>query len=334
MIGKQTYFPKKAPTREVSLISTLGLDRPQGEYRHHPGWSSYHQGKSWGWRQFSRHDTFLLMSGEGFRRDGPTIDYTKWEDHIKISFWLSGEHTTILDGIGQCEHAHPEVFIVAGPPEMVKIDLSRQGTHTSSVALCLKRDFFALHLDLDPQELPEPLRSFAISTSSSPCLQRYPLTSYLAVAARAVIAAPPNIRRDPQYAQAKATELTCLLVNQIKSAEDLRRAPMNGRVCRESRLHEARDIMLQRYREPLTLGQISREVGLNRLALTTGFRSLFGMSVHDYLLKQRMECASQLLRDDAYTIEQVAHHVGYSHACTFSTAFRVYFGHTPKRARG
>jgi AraC-like DNA-binding protein len=69
------------------------------------------------------------------------------------------------------------------------------------------------------------------------------------------------------------------------------------------------------------------------MALTSGFQRLFGMSVHDFLQKIRMERAYELLHDDVQSIAQIAEAVGYQHACNFSTAFRAYFGYAPQKIR-
>jgi AraC family transcriptional activator of pyochelin receptor len=102
----------------------------------------------------------------------------------------------------------------------------------------------------------------------------------------------------------------------------------------ESRLRKARDVLSRRYAEPITLEKVSREVGLNRLALTSGFRQLFQISVYDYLQKERMERAYELLQQEGNTVASVAAAVGFSHPCNFSTAFRAHFGCTPTQARG
>jgi AraC family transcriptional activator of pyochelin receptor len=107
----------------------------------------------------------------------------------------------------------------------------------------------------------------------------------------------------------------------------------SGRSRQKARLLEARELVAQRYPEPITLEKICKEVGINRMALTAGFRQLFGMSFYNCLQKERMERACELLQDDAHPITRVADAVGYNHACNFSTAFRGYFGFTPKQAR-
>lgn len=325
MMKKQIYRPKDIGPHNTSLISTLGLDHPEGIY--------HRQGRNWGAHQVCRDETFSLVALEGYRAGPDSIGYTKQEDYIKVNFWLSGRHTTVLDGYGQLEHDRPEVFITSGPRDMIKMDLMGGDSQYAAVALCVLRDFFPVHMGLAPEELPQPLRAMILPEQRPHAFHSIALTSDLAAAARAILAAPFSVRRSPVYAQAKAVELMCLLINRMTAESRMPGIGREARGRRESRLYEARQLLARRYAEDLTLERISRDVGLNKMALTSGFRELFGMSVYDCLQKERMEHAYELLQDEAYTIAQIAEAVGYAHSCNFSTAFRASFGCSPQKAR-
>jgi AraC-like DNA-binding protein len=323
---KQVYRPKDVGAHNTSLISTMGLDHPEG--------IALREGRGWSRHQVCRQETFSLVACESYSAGVNRIGYTKQEEYLKISFWLSGRHTTVLDGFGQHDHTRPEVFITAGPPDMVKVDMMNGDSEMAVVALCLLRDFFPVHLGLAPEELPEPLRAVVAPDPRPFAFHSFALTPDLVAATRAILAAPFAVRRAPVYAQAKAVELMCLLINRLSSDRTAREASGPVRRRQESRLHEARDLLARHYAEPITLERISKEVGLNKMALTSGFRELFGMSVYDCLQKERMEHAYELLQDQAYSIAQVAEAVGYGHSCNFSTAFRARYGCTPQAARG
>jgi AraC-like DNA-binding protein len=214
---------------------------------------------------------------------------------------------------------------------MIKVDLHSRESSFVTVAVCLPRQFFQSNLGMTPDELPRPLSSIARPDSTEFGFHRFPLTPDILAVARAALAAPPEVRRQPLYVQAKTTELVCLLVHALAS----RRSAVTSRVFarHESRLKDARNYLTKNYSEHVTLEGIAREVGLNKMALTAGFRQLFGVSVFDCLHRERMQRAYELLQDRAYTIAQVASAVGYEHSCNFSTAFNAHFGCTPKRAR-
>jgi AraC-like DNA-binding protein len=323
---KQLYFPTDK-SRAVTTMSTMGVAHPEGTYRR--------QGRSWVSHQACRHDLFSLVAIESYYAGVDSIGYTRQEDYIKISFWLSGRHTTVLDGYGQYDHDGPEIFVTCGPRDMIKLDLMKRDSPFSIVSVCLLRDFFPVVMGLDPEDLPEPLRGQTSAAENPYAFHSYSLTSDIAAAARAILAAPASVRMQPLYGQAKAIELMCLLLERIKSDRGaVPRIGATARHRRESRLRDARELLAQQYAEPITLERICRQVGLNRMALTSGFRQLFGMSVYDCLQKERMERAFELLQDEVHTIAQVAEAVGYAHSCNFSTAFRGHFGCTPQQARG
>lgn len=324
---KQTFFPKPGdmtPDNTIA-ISALGLGQPEG--------TSRRQGRNFERQQVCRGDNFLLNAFERYDST-ELIGYTQQEDYIKINFWLSGKHTTILDGYGQHDHDRPEVFVTAGPRELIKVDLCSRDTRVSSLAICLLRDFFPVHMGLDPDQLPQPLRSILTPEEPSYAFHRFPLTPDLLAASRAILAAPFAVRREPLYIQAKAVELMCLLINHMESQGRRTAVDAEPRDRQESRLCDARAFVARHYAEGITLERISREVGLNKMALTSGFRQLFGMTVYDCLQKERMERAYELLQDGTRTIAQIAEAVGYRHPCNFSTAFHAYFGCTPQHARG
>jgi AraC-like DNA-binding protein len=325
MTQKQTFFPTDAGQHNTVLLSTMGMDSPEG-FRDR-------RGRDWLRQHVCRQDTFSLVVTEGYQSTANGIGYTRQEDYVKVNFWLRGKHTTILDGFGQHEHERPEVFITSGPLEMIKVDVLNRDSQVAGVALCLKRDFFPTHMGLSTDELPDPLHGIVAPAERRYAFCRFPLTQDLAAAAKAILAAPFSLRRDPIYARAKSVELVCLLINLI-TTHDRKSGAGVANTRHESRLYKARQLLAERYAEPITLDSVSKEVGLNRMALTAGFRQMFGMSVYDFLQRERMERAYALLLDGKCTVAQVAEAVGFNHSCNFSTAFRRYFGCTPQKTQG
>ena len=322
---KQSFFPRARDMQphNTCALSTMGLEKPE---------VLHHAGKDWERSQVCRQEQFLINALESYRTH-ESIDYTRQEHFIKLNFWLSGKHTTVLDGFGQHDHDRPEMFITAGPWDMVKVDMCNRQSQVASLALCVLKDFFPVHMGLEVDQVPEPLRGMLTASEMPFTFRRFPLTPDLLAAARAILAAPFAVRRVPLYCQAKAVELMCLLFNHMEAIERKSSALTEPRARQETRLREALDYVNQNYAEPITLERISREAGLNKMALTSGFRQLFGMSVYDCIQKARMERAYELLQDESQPIVLVAEAVGYRHACNFSTAFHAYYGCTPQSAR-
>jgi AraC-like DNA-binding protein len=320
-MGKQQFHPVDTASRPIARLSTLGLASERIIARQGRDWSRFH---------VCRQESFSLVTHESHLTRVAEIGYTQQENYIKVSFWLSGKHTTVLDGFGQHEHDRPEVFITCGPQEMLKVDIFHLDTQAAAVAVCVLPAFFRTHMGIEPDDLPEPLRSLVIADVKPRAFLRLPLTVDLAAAARAVLVAPFSLRRDVIYGQAKCVELMCLLIKLMDAHDRNGEHPLSRQ---EARIHRARELLNGHFAEPITLDQVAKEVGLNRVSLSAGFRRLFSMSVYDYLQKRRMDRAIELLQDPDYTVTRVAEEVGFAHACNFSTAFRGYFGCSPQQAR-
>ncbi|MEM8605753.1 MAG: AraC family transcriptional regulator [Myxococcota bacterium] len=84
----------------------------------------------------------------------------------------------------------------------------------------------------------------------------------------------------------------------------------------------------EEYAQSPTLEQLARRAAMNRRKMTEGFKKLFGMTVHEYRVQQRMKRAAELLREGA-SAGAVACEVGYADQGSFTTAFRRFFGETP-----
>jgi AraC-like DNA-binding protein len=325
IMGKQLFRPTISSADEVNIIRTMGVDSSDC--------INQRRGKDWVHWQVCRQELFSLVAVDQ-RVAADVFSYTRQQDYIKFNFWLSGRHTSILDGYGQFDHDGPEVFATSTPWDMLKVDVLARSSATALVAVCLVKDFFPTHMGIEAEDLPEPLRALLAPQEKPYGFCRYRMTPDLVAATRAVLSAPFAVRRDPIYVQAKSVELMCLLLNQITSETPTHKTGIREGSRQEARLYEAHEILSKRFAEPITLDRIAKEVGINRMALTSGFRQLFGMSVHDCLRKHRMERAYELLQDNAYSIGQIAVDVGYSHACNFSTAFHDHFGFSPQKARG
>ena len=81
-----------------------------------------------------------------------------------------------------------------------------------------------------------------------------------------------------------------------------------------------------------SLEELARLACMSPSGLRHKFRQAFGQSLGSYQRECRMRCAEQALRRGV-SIQQVAHQVGYAHACNFATAYRRHFGVSPQAAR-
>jgi len=275
------------------------------------------------------HDLFTLHVAE-YTLAEESVYNTYQEHYIKFNFLLSRPKSmTVLDGFGEYDHNGPEIFITAGPQDMRKIDLNPKGVYRN-VALCVPQAFFSDYLELEPAALPAELRVLAGSKEFPFTVRRLSLSPAIAAAAQSLHWTPPCTRQNPLYIKAKVTELMYLLMGQMDNdAQAKRTPPMTAR--RMEGVHHAQELLTQRYAEHWTLERLAKEAGLSKTALTQGFRQLFGLSVFEFLLQCRMQRAYELLQYKCCSMLDIAQAVGYEHHCNFSTAFRQYYGISPKQ---
>ncbi|WP_169742930.1 helix-turn-helix transcriptional regulator [Desulfobacter vibrioformis] len=94
-------------------------------------------------------------------------------------------------------------------------------------------------------------------------------------------------------------------------------------------VHKARDIIISDIKNPPSLTELSRMVGVNRTTLSQGFSKVYGVTIFDFLRKFRLEESRRLLQAGNRSVTQVAFEVGYAQQRTFSREFKRYFGNTP-----
>ena len=94
-------------------------------------------------------------------------------------------------------------------------------------------------------------------------------------------------------------------------------------------VHEAKDIIVRNMKQPPSLLELARQVGLNDFKLKKGFRQVFGKSVFGYLHEHRMEQSRQFLEEGKMNVKEVSYAVGYMNSHSFSDAFKKQFGVRP-----
>ena len=95
----------------------------------------------------------------------------------------------------------------------------------------------------------------------------------------------------------------------------------------------AKRILLDNIETRITMQDLCQSVASNPSTLSKLFNQNLQQSPFAWLKKERLRLAAKLLRTTDYAIYQIAHAVGYLDANNFSTAFRQYFGLSPKAFR-
>ena len=81
--------------------------------------------------------------------------------------------------------------------------------------------------------------------------------------------------------------------------------------------------------ERLNVNQIGSHVGKNNTTVEKIFSEHFGCGIIDYFIRMKIDLAKRYLRDENYTVTQIADMLGYSGVHYFSRQFKVVSGMTP-----
>jgi AraC-like DNA-binding protein len=82
----------------------------------------------------------------------------------------------------------------------------------------------------------------------------------------------------------------------------------------------------------LHIKKLCPEFGLNKNKLQAGFRLLFGLTIHAYIVKAKMQQAAEMLKNTNDPIKAIALDLGFTES-NFHTNFKKSFGHSPKQFR-
>jgi AraC-like DNA-binding protein len=99
------------------------------------------------------------------------------------------------------------------------------------------------------------------------------------------------------------------------------------------RLKRVTDYVSAHIGDPIRLVDLANAAGLTRMYFAAQFRASVGMCPHEYLVRERLKRAQDLLREPGRSLVDVALSVGFQTQAHFTTVFRRYVGDTPHRWR-
>jgi len=129
------------------------------------------------------------------------------------------------------------------------------------------------------------------------------------------------------YLSSKAGELICLKLFQL--IEQNKAGGLRLYSHEKKSIFSARELLVENLATPISIGDLAKRVGLNRLKLQQGFKKEFGTTIYSYLSHYRMEKALAMLERNDRSVSETAYAVGYSNVSKFISAFKKKYGITP-----
>lgn len=90
------------------------------------------------------------------------------------------------------------------------------------------------------------------------------------------------------------------------------------------------DYIYNHLNETISLQELAKETGLHPGYLSTLFHREMGMTLTEYIRKQRIETAKNMLLDSEYSYAEIAALLAFSSQSHFTRVFREETGYTPK----
>ena len=93
------------------------------------------------------------------------------------------------------------------------------------------------------------------------------------------------------------------------------------------------ELLLENLDRKITLDQLVDRFGYSATYIKICFKNTYGMPVHQYIRRKRMEQAAVLLLEDQDGILEIAGKVGFENGSKFAKVFKDTFGMTPGKYR-
>lgn len=253
---------------------------------------------------------------------------------LKFHFRVSGTSLIGMEGQEPVPVAPQTVGLLLQSPETQKWETYKGGEHEQSVTLLCAREYLLTKLEGQSQVLPADVRAFLSGEVASGFVASHPLSADMARAALSLIQSPYCGALSRIQAESRALELLLLSVQALVDSEAKRDRPERNLSRREiERLNGVREVLAGRFLDPPSIRELARHAGTNEAKLMNSFKQLYGQTVFDYAQRLRMEKAKTLLEETDLSITEIAFQVGYEYSSNFTTAFKRFFGVTPRTTR-
>lgn len=130
--------------------------------------------------------------------------------------------------------------------------------------------------------------------------------------------------------ETKIREILLLQLDQFLREENIRQPDRVHLESDRTKLADAKRILDGCFATPPLIPELARMVLLNEYKLKAGFKTYYGMTIHQYVIQLKMKMALSLLKGGNHTVGETAYEVGYRDISHFSNAFFKYYGHRPK----
>ncbi|WP_263588493.1 helix-turn-helix transcriptional regulator [Sphingopyxis sp. GC21] len=219
--------------------------------------------------------------------------------------------------------------VAISPAGVVRTQSFFSGDEERSVTVSCDKNYLIEYLGLDPSLYSGALSDYLNDVNGICGIISTDLSFELREAAAAFFEAAGAPFARCLLLQSRANDIIRIFFEQI-----VRRDARGSQPRSRDRLAVARvmKILEDRYQQPPPANEIARQAGMSLSKLSKLFKAVEGKTMMEYLLMVRMRRALDLMREGDLSITQISYEVGYEYPANFSTAFRRFFGTSPREA--
>ncbi|PHV62054.1 helix-turn-helix domain-containing protein [Cyanobacterium aponinum] len=286
-------------------------------------------GTGFWWEIELRNGLTVLIQDYCYHQKIIEIDKVESSSQLVSSFYLKGGYTSTVDNLFLSREVTPknnQLFLIKDTIEKDEIPANKP---ILAIKLIIDKEFLN-HLCFESNHpLFQHLERWRKDQEIEPFLYNCQTSAHLETLLKQIIDCPYQGCLAQMYLESKIMDLLRLQFEQILTLEIEQKLSFNRDDI--ERIYQAKNILINNYKDPPSLINLARQVGLNDYKLKKGFLHCFQMTVFGYLRHYRLLEAQRLIKDYNYNIAGVASQVGYKSLGSFSSAFKAEFGVSPKQ---
>ena len=133
-------------------------------------------------------------------------------------------------------------------------------------------------------------------------------------------------QEDVLFIRSRIYKLICSFFNKVFVSKD---AGSIQCVIHYDQMVLAETMIMENLKAPPKIESIARKVNMSASSLLRQFRAMYGKSIHEYYISQKMELAKRAILDGKTTVKEIAEMLGYKQASPFIDSFTKYHGFSP-----
>jgi AraC-like DNA-binding protein len=133
-------------------------------------------------------------------------------------------------------------------------------------------------------------------------------------------------KEDVLFIRSRIYKLICSFFNKVF---DRKEAGSKQCVVHYDQMVLAETMIMENLKAPPKIESIARKVNMSVSSLLRQFKAMYGKSIHEYYVAQKMELAKRALLGGNTTVKEIAEMLGYKQASPFIDRFTKYHGYSP-----